>query len=414
MTDDYSGQRFYHEVIDDELLVIDVPHWELRILNQAAALIWLALLEGRQDEHDLAQILVEQFGVENVRACRDARQVLAEWLAKGWLVRDNSGLFRISDGPRSSAMQRGRMIQPAFVPEMESSTCVYERMADFQGSPVRFSLHACENPLFPDLNKRAAAFLCGLPPARGTASPSEVELFSLAQGVFLRWGERLMETQDPGWALSRMVLWGFHSGYPDRDILATVHAAAICGPQGLLLMPGVSGCGKSTLTAYCVALGWRYCGDDIVGIARENDTATGDVLTVLPFPSAISVKDGGMEVLARFYPELPSLPVVPYADKVARFLPMSPEAIPHSGYTERIPRAFVFPQYRPDARTKLRSLSPGVTLKRLIAVGIATGETLKPDRLDALFMLIKTLPAYELAFSDIENAEKCLKDILSH
>jgi len=63
---------------------------------------------------------------------------------------------------------------------------------------------------------------------------------------------------------------------------------------------------------------------------------------------------------------------------------------------------------------RLDYLRGDVTLKRLIAVGIATGETLKPDRLDALFMLIKTLPAYELAFSDIENAEKCLKDILSH
>lgn len=93
-----------------------------------------------------------------------------------------------------------------------------------------------------------------------------LQTFDAARGRALFWINDAAEL--PIWDRCkplRLVLhWAFAGG-PWQPI----HAGAVCGPHGGVLIGGRAGVGKSTAALSCVRAGWRYAGDDYVLITTD-------------------------------------------------------------------------------------------------------------------------------------------------
>lgn len=89
----------------------------------------------------------------------------------------------------------------------------------------------------------------------------------------------------------------------EKDVdawMMTLHASGVVWNNEAVLFSAEAGSGKSTLAALLQAHGYKLLSDDFL-TADEN-------AGVYSFPSAISVKDGAVDVLSDYYPELKNMP----------------------------------------------------------------------------------------------------------
>lgn len=92
--------------------------------------------------------------------------------------------------------------------------------------------------------------------------------------------------------------------------LMTVHAAALTNGRKTILIPAESGSGKTTMAAMLQSRGYELLSDDFVPIDRH-------LLRAWPFPIAMSVKHGALEVLSSIYLDLEQKPIKQTATKKA-------------------------------------------------------------------------------------------------
>lgn len=83
----------------------------------------------------------------------------------------------------------------------------------------------------------------------------------------------------------------------DDDWLMTVHASAISNRKKTILFSASPGNGKTTMAALLQSRGYQLISDDFVPIDRKSFNAW-------PFPIAMSVKQGSMNLLVSLFPEL--------------------------------------------------------------------------------------------------------------
>jgi len=96
--------------------------------------------------------------------------------------------------------------------------------------------------------------------------------------------------------------------------LMTVHAAALTNGKKTILIPAESGSGKTTFAALLQSRGYQLVSDDFVPIDRH-------LFRAWPFPTAMSVKLGAMEVLSSLYPDLEKEPTKKVSsNKTIRYL----------------------------------------------------------------------------------------------
>jgi hypothetical protein len=62
----------------------------------------------------------------------------------------------------------------------------------------------------------------------------------------------------------------------DNDSNIVLHGAAVGNEDYGVLITGLSGAGKSTLSAYCLANGMKFVGDDRIALHRKNNTVYAD------------------------------------------------------------------------------------------------------------------------------------------
>ena len=91
-------------------------------------------------------------------------------------------------------------------------------------------------------------------------------------------------------------------GKTDDFWLMTVHAAALTNGRKTILIPAESGSGKTTMAAMLQNHGYQLISDDFVPIDRH-------LFRAWPFPIAMSVKQGAMDVLSQIYPDLEKNPI---------------------------------------------------------------------------------------------------------
>lgn len=95
--------------------------------------------------------------------------------------------------------------------------------------------------------------------------------------------------------------------------LMTVHAAALTNGRKTILIPAESGSGKTTMAAMLQNKGFKLISDDFVPIDKDS--------RAWPFPIAMSIKEGAMNLISSIYPNLAESPLTKTnAKKTVRYL----------------------------------------------------------------------------------------------
>lgn len=133
------------------------------------------------------------------------------------------------------------------------------------------------------------------------------ELFNHEEAVVFRFGGEIKGVwcQDES-HLAKGVIFMFlinvmHCKMND-DWLMTVHASAITDGKKSILFSAAPGQGKTTIAALLQSQGYRLISDDFVPIGCSNFCA-------YPFPIAMSVKEGSMNLLGSLFPSLEQKPL---------------------------------------------------------------------------------------------------------
>lgn len=178
--------------------------------------------------------------------------------------------------------------------------------------------------------------------------------------------------------------------------IGAVHAAAVAGPHGAVLLPARSGEGKSTLTAALMDAGFRLLGDDTVALS--------DAVEARPAPFAICVKEGAWTLLSARFPQLARAPTYRRMDgKAVRYL--FPACRDQVGKPEgRYPiRWVVFLHRGCDEAVRLVPLSKADALARLTAEFSPLAGGLSEPQIERLVQWIKAVDCFELRFTDVDE-----------
>ena len=382
-------------------MLFDLVSLRLEVYNESAATIWILLSDGQSNLSSLGVSFAEIYGLTVDQANLDVEACVSEWIAPGWVQREHSGTCRISEPAHPPAM-------PQPLPtSMPAATLVHQRahklgVADFSLGLYEVSPLGCDG-----IAARVQAVTRGFPTASAAPSciASGLQVVSDGHLTYIGDSQGNVKTSTDTASAYAEILWRiFHLAHPKADPVGFFHAAAL-GKTRAVILPGVSGSGKTTLSAYLAHRGWRYYGDDTIGLSLRRASAA--VGVVLPMPTALSVKDGSLDVLRTFYPSLSDLSTVRYGGKTVRYLPIqAPDSNEPSGAREVA--AIVFPTYVHGMALQSNTITPVEALSRLISGGMSLqagiGEAVMEDFLE----FICSVPTYELIYSDLQEVESWL------
>lgn len=182
-----------------------------------------------------------------------------------------------------------------------------------------------------------------------------------------------------------------------------LHAAAVARDGEALVMTGDSGAGKSTLAAMLGYRGWRFLGDEFALLGPKDGCFH-------PFPRPTSLKNASIDLLRdvapadRFGPRFEGT----IKGTIQHLLPPA-EAIAAMDAPAR-PRLIVIPGFAPNAEPAKRRLGQAEAFVRLSQASTnyrAIGEA----GFEALWQLVATTPAYEIAYGSTAAAEALIDEL---
>lgn len=410
MTGLCTSGRFHVRLLRDQLVVVDHELGEMRVLNGTASLLWLLLDERTYTLTQLNRSLAELFSEATADMTGFTQATIEEWRALGWLETVAGG-YRITrrqgttmDGLRGRGVWHGPQTP---LPEHSEQVTLKIRLGD---KFFRVKLSTTGKSGHANTLGRLQAVLSGM--VCNLDFDKSIDLSWVHDGseFWLQTPDAVLRTKNESLALSSVITILFKKAYGDRGIFATLHAAAVSRYGSVVLLPGASGSGKSTLTAFLVAQGWDYLGDDVIALGR---TCAAEAFEVLALPTAVGVKAGSWPVLRTLYPVIDALPVIPYADRAAKFLPLF-DADTEFSLGRQTPRVMVLPRYVPGQALSVTPIEPVQALCELIATGITTGESIDASRIDTLLELLEELPVYMLRHGgDMCEVDTALKGLLA-
>lgn len=200
-----------------------------------------------------------------------------------------------------------------------------------------------------------------------------------------------------------MTLVNVMFGKTDDFWLMTVHASAITNELKTILFSAGPGSGKTTMAALLQDRGYRLVSDDFVPIDRYEFYAW-------PFPIAMSVKEGAVDLLSSIYPDLADRPLNYISpEKSVRYLTSQNETV-NSGQAFPV-QAFVFIRYNAEVEFEWEKLEVFDALKLLLdqawispADGIAHAFVNQLDKWSF----------YQLTYSDNERALEAISNLFEH
>jgi hypothetical protein len=197
----------------------------------------------------------------------------------------------------------------------------------------------------------------------------------------------------------KAALW--QSAINAHDFLFYFHAGVVGTGASCVLLPAAAGSGKSSLTAALVHRGFRYFSDEVALIEPFS-------FHVSPMPLAMCIKSTGWDLMARYYPEILSLPVHVRSDgKVLHYIP------PPAVAAEQIPlpvRHIIFPRYEQNAPTRLARVKRSEALGRLMGECLALRQRLDHENVRQIVGWIAGIECYELTFSSLETAAQLVME----
>jgi hypothetical protein len=391
--------RFAMGLVGDDMAVADAASGQITLLNPSASIVWLTLLERDCAETDILTLFDGAVAHPQGEAILS---ILRNFEDLGWAYRTSDGAWQVKEACASSvewtqiacgAGQTGGLLWNRQVHVSDAAILLQvasETGADSNGDFARVS-----------------SFLAGLPLDCCPQPNNRLSLVITAAGIEVHEAANKAIFKDVQTASGLFLRLAIRSLHPDAKPQTTLHAGAVCGPKGALLFPAISGSGKTTLTAYLSAKGWRYGGDDVVGIGRFG--ASNDI-HLLPFPTALGLKDGSLDILRSHYPEIAYATPVAYGSKSVRFVVCDHELdlIPIDW---RKIRALVFPTYDKDAGLHLEAISQADALRLILEAGWGDGLEFDPAEFDLLLAAVNNLPAYSLRYSSLEAAAGALESL---
>ena len=334
--------------------------------------------------------------------------LLNEWKQKGWCRTITDGQWSLNSDLIAETDHRLDDVAYADWP-VHGAQLISSRDICFHDEAITHEIWASAGSMLCEEIERLQGFLGGLPDAlRPTDARFALWINGSKCHLFLNGNHLTVQdvSQATGFLYQAIVTQAFPK-YCDH---ITMHAAAVAIGQGTLIMPAVSGSGKTTLTAYLVAQGWSYGGDDIIGLAKmpKPDGA----LRLLPFPSALGIKDGSWEALIGYFPELRHTPIVNYGAKRVRYLPVPTSRHVPANDAYRQPVGLVFPEYVGRSASSLEEVSELEALGLILESGIGASRALDLDGFSTVVELIHSVPSYRLKYDRLDEAERELAQLL--
>jgi hypothetical protein len=173
-----------------------------------------------------------------------------------------------------------------------------------------------------------------------------------------------------------------------------LHAGGVSRNAKCILLPGTSGSGKSSLTAWLTAHGCHYLSDELVFLSDEG--------TVWPLTRPISLK-----VDAGYFLWLPSEGELNQAHGIVTSEgSMIPHRLlnPHYQADRKTVTHFVFPQYKPGARTELLQISPARSCLYLMQ-SHANARSLGGLGVAELSAIVRKCQSYTLTYGSFAELE---------
>jgi hypothetical protein len=185
--------------------------------------------------------------------------------------------------------------------------------------------------------------------------------------------------------------------------LMTVHASAVTNGKETILISASPGSGKSTMAAMLQKQGYALVSDDFVPVDKYDFRAW-------PFPIAMSVKEGAVDLLSSIYPGLEQKPIHPItSEKSVRYLfpEKSGQTIPKANPV----KAFIFIQYNASVAFEWEKLDKVSAVKQLL-----DQSWISPSEGTARILLdqISRWSFYRLTYSDNQKALARIEKLFSH
>lgn len=198
------------------------------------------------------------------------------------------------------------------------------------------------------------------------------------------------------------LLYGLMHHKTAKDWMMTLHSSGIIVDNEAILFIAGSGSGKSTLAALLHTHGYPLLSDDFVAADRQ--------ACVYPFPAAVSVKEGSVDLLSGFYPGLLNNRVSTAGNpKKARFIE-NPNQDIDPGMPYKI-KAVVFLNYTPETESSCALLSKKEAIGLLLQE-IWVNPTAK--NISRFFQWVARTPFYRMNYSDVKEALQCMSKITEH
>lgn len=182
-----------------------------------------------------------------------------------------------------------------------------------------------------------------------------------------------------------------------RPPVIALHAAAVDLRDRVVVLPAPAGSGKSSLAVAMAMSGWRYLGDEVVGVRTDS-------LAVCPCPTPARITPAVAHALgvSTSTPGSTDGKVLALAPKQKHLGPARPDV--------KAPTHIVVPRYIPGAPTRLRSLEIRYAAAE-IAQSVFPSSVAGQDLLDVVARLALTTDAYGLTFGDARSAAVALKGL---
>jgi hypothetical protein len=192
-------------------------------------------------------------------------------------------------------------------------------------------------------------------------------------------------------------------GKSDDFWLMTVHASAITNGKKTILISAAPGSGKTTMAALLQNRGYRLVSDDFVPIDKQS-------LLAWPFPIAMSVKQGAVNLLSSIYPNLEQqqLNYITSEKSVRYVFPEDLRDAPQEAFPVK---EFIFIQYDPSVDFKWKKLDQASAVKLLL-----DQSWVSPTKGTAQILLnqLSHWSFYQLTYSNNQKALDTITHLLSH
>ena len=187
-----------------------------------------------------------------------------------------------------------------------------------------------------------------------------------------------------------------------------IHAAALAWDGNAVILSAQGGSGKSTLAAWLTADGFQYLTDEVIEIPLGRQPSTRN-LQLHTFPRSVFLKSGSAFVWQKRLTQTDSPNFLRFSDDAAWIDPQLLNPMPPAAQAN--PRLLVFPRYVADTPLQPQKLTTGQTLFRILQ-NVTNARNLPRHGLDAATGLAQQVTAYNLTYSNLEEASEWVKEKL--